>query len=109
MPTCDSAPAGSVASWNFMAYENLNRLLGEIVTETGKVDYARLATRRSLLAQVIEEFAVRSPNNEPAAFPTDEERLAYWLNAYNAFTLNAIIHEYPISSVWKTRDGQFFQ
>jgi len=92
-----------------MAYENLNRLLGEIVTETGKVDYSRLAARRPLLAQVIEEFAARSPDNEPARFPTDEEKLAYWLNAYNAFTLDAIIQEYPISSVWKTRDGQFFQ
>ena len=30
-----------------------------------------------------------------SAFPTDEHRLAYWLNAYNAFTLHAIIGGVP--------------
>jgi hypothetical protein len=90
-----------------MRYANLNRLLAEVVTESGKVDYERLADR--LLDQVIGEFASQSPDSDPPAFPTDDERLAYWLNAYNAFTLHAIIQEYPISSVWKTREGQFFQ
>src|SRR6202030_2749144 len=68
-------------------------------------DYERLADRRELLDEVIRGFAAVSP----AAFAGEEEQLAYWLNAYNAFTLHAIIDEYPITSVWKTRDGQFFQ
>lgn len=92
-----------------MRYENLNLLLGEIVTQDGKVDYLRLATRRDLLEQVIREFGERGPDNDAAGFPTDEEKLAYWLNAYNVFTLHTIIQEYPISSVWKIREGQFFQ
>ncbi|HEY2664441.1 MAG TPA: DUF547 domain-containing protein, partial [Candidatus Binataceae bacterium] len=92
-----------------MRYESLNLLLKEIVTENGKVDYSRLATRRQLLDQAVKEFAERGPDNDEAGFPTDEQKLAYWLNAYNVFTLHTIIQEYPISSVWKTREGQFFQ
>jgi len=84
-------------------------LLSEIVTEDGKVDYARLAERRAQLDGFVAHLAVVGPDNHSELFPTDEHRLAYWLNAYNAFTLHAIMQEWPISSVWKTRDGQFFQ
>ena len=84
-------------------------LLSEVVTEEGKVDYARLAERRDRLAAVVERLGAVSPQSDPQRFPSEEHGLAYWLNAYNVFTLAATIAEYPISSVWKTRDGQFFQ
>ncbi|HKV53360.1 MAG TPA: DUF547 domain-containing protein [Candidatus Binataceae bacterium] len=92
-----------------MDYQNWNRLLAEIVTESGQVDYLRLAARRDLLEQVIGELAASGPDNDTGSFAGKEDELAYWLNAYNAFTLHAIMEEYPISSVWKTRDGEFFQ
>src|SRR4029450_10414881 len=41
--------------------------------------------------------------------PTGDPALAYWINAYNAFVLAAVIEEYPIRSVWKVRNGQFFE
>jgi len=84
-------------------------LLAEVVSADGKVDYARLLERRARLDATVAALAATSPESAPAAFPSDEHRLAYWLNAYNVFTLHAIVAEYPISSVWKTRDGQFFQ
>jgi hypothetical protein len=84
-------------------------VLAEVVTADGKVDYAELEARRERLEAVVLQLAAASPVSHPDRFPTDEDRLAYWLNAYNIFTLQAIIAEYPISSVWKTRDGQFFQ
>jgi len=84
-------------------------VLAAVVTADGKVDYAALAERRSALDAVVAQLAAIGPDNAAERFPTDEHRLAYWLNAYNVFTLHAIMAEYPISSVWKTRDGQFFQ
>jgi hypothetical protein len=92
-----------------MLYENWTGLLAQVVTADGKVDYARLGECRGQLDLVIAEFGAASPESAPESFPSDDDRLAYWLNAYNAFTLHAIIAEYPISSVWKTRDGAFFQ
>jgi hypothetical protein len=84
-------------------------LLAEVVAPDGKVDYDRLLERRARLDAVAAALTEISPESDPARFPSDEHRLAYWLNAYNVFTLHAILAEYPISSVWKTRDGQFFQ
>ena len=91
------------------SYDAWNALLAEVVTPEGRVDYPRLAERRDLLGRFIGELGAASPESQPARFPTEEDRLAYWLNGYNAFTLHAIIEEYPITSVWKTRDGRFFQ
>lgn len=31
---------------------------------------------------------------------TRAERLAYWINAYNAFTLKLIVNDYPIDAAW---------
>lgn len=84
-------------------------LLAAVVAADGKVDYARLLERRAQLDAVVAALGATSPESAPQRFPTDADRLAYWLNAYNVFTLHAIAAEYPISSVWKTRDGQFFQ
>jgi hypothetical protein len=90
-------------------YDAWNALLAEVVTPDGKVDYVRLATRRTLLDRFVAALGRTSPESHPDAFPTAEDRLAYWLNAYNAFTLDAVVAEYPIRSVWKVRDGRFFQ
>ena len=90
-------------------YDGWSELLAAIVTPDGKVDYARLAERRSLLEAFVARLAEASPESAPDRFPGDDDRLAYWINAYNAFTLHAIAAEYPIRSVWKTRDGRFFQ
>ncbi len=91
------------------SYEAWNTLLAEIVTPDGKADYPRLADRRDQLDAFVAQLGAMSPESHAETFPSDEDRLAYWINAYNAFTLHAIMAEYPITSVWKTRDGQFFQ
>ena len=43
--------------------------------------------------------ATTSPESHPDRFPTREHELAYWINAYNAFTLRGVIDAYPIASV----------
>jgi hypothetical protein len=91
------------------SYDDWGALLARVVTPDGKVDYGRLAEERALLDRFVAALGAASPDADPARFPAEEDRLAYWLNAYNAFTLQAILDEYPITSVWKTRDGQFFQ
>jgi len=91
------------------SYARWSTLLTAIVTANGKVDYTRLAAERAQLDEFIDMLAGTSPDSHPEVFPTEEHRLAYWINAYNAFTLHAILAEYPISSVWRTRHGQFFQ
>jgi uncharacterized protein DUF547 len=90
-------------------YSDWTGLLADIVTPAGKVDYEALAAQRDRLGGVIAMLAAASPESDPERFPTEEHVLAYWINAYNAFVLDAVIEEYPIRSVWKVRDGQFFE
>ena len=91
------------------SYTTWNELLSHVVTAEGKIDYEALVAQRQLLDSFVTQLGALSPDSHPGAFPADDDRLAYWINAYNAFTLHAIMAEYPLSSVWKTKDGQFFQ
>jgi hypothetical protein len=90
-------------------YGAWDALLARVVAPNGRVDYDRLVEHRDLLERFVAELGAASPETSPQRFPTRDHALAYWINAYNAFTLAAIAEEYPIRSVWKTRDGQFFQ
>ena len=45
-------------------------------------------------------FGERTPEGERGW--TREQRLAFWINAYNAFTLSVIVDHYPIHTPWFT-------
>ena len=62
------------------------------------VDYSALKKGRAALDASIDAFAQPSAVEEQA-WPRDE-RLAFWINAYNAFTLRAIVDHYPIKGSW---------
>ena len=75
----------------------LDQLLKEFVKPQGLVDYEGLLKRRpeldryltSLQAVTVTEFAKW----------TGIQREAYWINAYNAFTLRLILDNYPVDSI----------
>jgi hypothetical protein len=62
------------------------------------VDYAALKTDRSALDAAVAAFAEPREAEERAWLR--DERLAFWINAYNAFTLRAIVDHYPIRGSW---------
>jgi hypothetical protein len=63
-----------------------------------RVDYARLVTHRATLDRVVAAFAAVTPAEE-AGWPR-AQRMAYWINAYNLFTLTSIADHYPIRGRW---------
>ena len=64
------------------------------------VDYRALKQNRVALDRTVAEFASPAASEEPRW--TREQRMAFWINAYNAFTLRAIVDHYPIRSRWFT-------
>jgi hypothetical protein len=62
------------------------------------VDYQGLAAERTALAGVAAEFGAVNAGAE-RTWPRTE-RLAFWINAYNVFTLQAIVDHYPIRAGW---------
>ncbi len=68
-------------------------VLAPVVTETG-VDYAGLAADPSALDRYIAELEATDPAAVAAA--SLEDRLAFWINAYNACMLKRVVSHYPI-------------
>ena len=60
------------------------------------VDYRALKDNRAVLDQAVAAFASPAAAGEPRW--TRDQRMAFWINAYNAFTLRAILDHYPIRS-----------
>ena len=86
--------AGAVAEpFPLSPYENV--LMG-FVDDDGLVDYARLTAHRALVDSACASFA----RVGQASYDTWSEgfRMAFWINAYNAFTLKLIIDNYPIKA-----------
>ena len=47
----------------------------------------------------LNNYLLNISNQPPADHWTKEEKLAYWINAYNAYTLKLIIDNYPLESI----------
>jgi len=84
-------------------HADLHEVLQRFVDDDGLVDYPALAADRTALDRYYALVAAVSPETHPAQFPTEHDRLAYWLNAYNAAVLTAVLQYYPIASVRDVR------
>ena len=83
-------------SYSDQAYR---RVLSEHVSEDGLVDYTSLQQSPGHLGEYYRQVARYSPDSHPALFPNEQDRLAYWINAYNATVMWNVLQHYPISSV----------
>ena len=77
-----------------LTYKNYQYVLKTYVDSRGMVDYPALkANRREL-----DDFVRSMGSLNPGAFKQwdSKEKIAFWINAYNALTLKVIIDHYPI-------------
>ena len=72
-----------------------NNFLQKHVDNNGNVNYATINADESELKTYLNQFV----NNPPKNSWTKNEKLAYWINAYNAFTIKLIIDNYPLKSI----------
>lgn len=66
----------------------------------GLVDYRALKAAPEPLEKYLAELASIRPS-DCDAWPR-ADKIALWVNAYNAYTIKAILDHYPIKSNWKT-------
>lgn len=67
--------------------------------KNGFVDYKSLKSNKSL-----DEYLKQLVNTNPDKLNINE-KLAFWINAYNAFTLQVILENYPIESINELHTG----
>jgi hypothetical protein len=60
----------------------------------GLVNYKKLKDDNRL-GKYMDQLA----NTDPEMLSSDEDKLAFWINAYNAYTLQFVVEEYPLESI----------
>jgi hypothetical protein len=86
-----------------------NDLLKKFVSHEGRVNYKGFKTHIIKLQNYINALSTNQPNTKWS----HQEKLAYWINAYNALTIDLILRNYPLKSIkdikepWEQRLWKF--
>jgi hypothetical protein len=78
-----------------------NSLLQKYVSTSGTVDYKGLKRDEKQLDQYLKIL-----QNGLSGKSSEKEQLAFWINAYNAFTLKLVLDNYPVSSILDLHKGK---
>ncbi len=111
-PGCSTSSRETSAAAVFpdAAFDPANTEYAQILANVVKgklVDYASLKESQTELEKVVADFG--GLENDSLAAMTDDQQIAFYINAYNAITLLSIVEKYPlksikdISGVWNKR------
>ena len=78
-------------------YQNYSDVLQKYVNSFGQVDYQKLKDDRQALDKINKKIGEISPSLYQAW--SEEEKIAFLINAYNSLTLASIINNYPVKSI----------
>lgn len=92
---CGSSDLGQVGT-KPPSHEDFDVMLKKYVSIDGKVDYKGFIKGKAALEKYLELLSQNPPDRSRWS---QEEQLAYWINAYNAFTIKLIIDHYPLKSI----------
>jgi hypothetical protein len=82
-------------------FEEYGEILNAYVREDGWVDYGALHRRRLDLKRLLMKLGDLDPNTYRRW--SRDDKLAFWINAYNLKMLDIITRNYPIQSSWWLR------
>ncbi len=99
-----SAQNGNKADTSAAVFSHkiFNDLLKKHVNSSGAVNYKNLKKDKA----VLQEYLTLLSKNVPAKTANKKSSLAYWINAYNAFTLKLIIDHYPLKKITDLDNGK---
>lgn len=79
-----------------------NKLLQKNVSSKGNVNYEGFKADKVAL----DSYLALLSSNTPDANWSKKEIMAYWINAYNAFTIKLILNNYPVKSIMDINGGK---
>jgi len=91
---------GSMYQPQSSIHELFDQLLKLYVSKDGVVNYKGFIRNKEKLHDYIEILGSNIPTN----LWTKEDSLAFWMNAYNAMTIDLIISHYPLKSIKDIKD-----
>lgn len=93
--SCEASSLGAESSKS-PSHEDFDALLKKYVSPTGVVNYKGLIAEKAKLDKYCDLLSNNAPDRKTWS---KDEQLAYWINAYNAFTLKLIVDNYPVKSI----------
>ena len=78
-----------------VSHDIFDGLLKKYVDKNGNVNYIGLKKDQKIL----DSYLTLLSSNEPSASWSKDEQLAYWINAYNAFTISLVVKHYPVARI----------
>jgi hypothetical protein len=85
-----------------ISHAQFDSLLQKHVNTEGWVDYKGFIQDSILFKSYLDLLSKNHPNDKNWSL---DERLAYWINAYNAFTIKLICDYYPVKSIKDVKSG----
>jgi len=89
-------------------HNTFNELLKDNVSDNGDTNYTGFIKQKS----IFKSYLTKLSENQPKEDWSKEDKLAYWMNTYNAFTIKLIIDNYPTKSIKDIKnawDSRFFK
>ena len=83
-------------------HKELDKLLQAHVSSAGKVNYKGIKGDKDRL----ENYLALVSNNKPKASASRDEKLVYWINIYNAYTIKMVVDNYPLNSIKDLEGGK---
>lgn len=83
-------------------YDLWDSFLKKYVSPAGDVNYAAIKSNKSELSKIVTTFEQCMPEKSW----NNNEKLAFWINAYNVFTIELIVKNYPLKSIQKLDSGK---
>jgi hypothetical protein len=77
-------------------------LLRQHVSDAGWVDYQGFIQDSTKFNEYLQLLSQHHPNDRNWS---ENEQIAYWINAYNAFTIKLIMDHYPVASIKDIKNG----
>ncbi|MCE7053238.1 DUF547 domain-containing protein [Algoriphagus sp. AGSA1] len=93
--SCQSSVPG-MAGTTPPSHKSWNELLKANVNADGKVNYKGFIKEKAKLEAYLKSISENAPDRNTWS---KGEQLAYWINAYNAYTVKLIVDNYPVESI----------
>lgn len=94
-PKVETPPAPPAPAQPALSHSIFDGLLRQHVSASGAVNYTGFKADKAKLQSYLDILAA----NPPKADWGRGKAMAYWINAYNAFTIKLIVDNYPLGSI----------
>jgi hypothetical protein len=89
-------PSHAFSQGKAPSHQQYHKLLQKNVSSEGKVNYRTFIRDSTELNRYLKTLSSSAPDEKTW---TKNEQITYWINAYNAFTIQLILKYYPVKSI----------